>query len=69
MARKLKDQTWFQLPRQTRLAAAMYPNLVGDDRIKAEMHSIIRAEGRSSPYGGASRGTMKPKDPWKLRSK
>jgi hypothetical protein len=45
----------------------MYPALVADDKIKAEMHSLLRSEGRRSPYDAGSKGTVKRKDPFAIR--
>jgi len=45
---KLKPSTWETLPRDSKLAACLWPTLVPDN-IKAEMHSISRSEGKTSP--------------------
>ena len=49
---KIKDQTWFQLPRQSRLAACMWPDLMPPS-LQAETARISHStEGKKSPMEG-----------------
>jgi hypothetical protein len=48
----IKRETWAGLPRQSKLAACMYPDLVADENIGAEMKAIARIEGKVDPLSG-----------------
>jgi len=52
---KLKQQTWASLPRQSKLAAVLYPKLTPPE-IQREMQAISRAEGKRSPLDRSSVG-------------
>jgi hypothetical protein len=45
---KLKPETWNELPRSSKLASVLWPSLT-PPHIQAEMQSISRGEGRTSP--------------------
>jgi hypothetical protein len=66
---KLKPEgKWFDLPKQTRLACTLYPNLVPSKEVQKEMIQIANREVK----GGQLANRMKPqqkRDSWKLRSK
>lgn len=47
----LKHQRWHDLPRQTRLALVMYPDLAPKDR-QQEMAAYAMAERKKSPMQG-----------------
>ena len=63
---KIKDQSWFELPRQSRLAACLWPQLMPKS-LQDETARITRAEGKKSPMAGkiardnAWRGEQKTK--------
>jgi hypothetical protein len=61
---------WHSKSRNEKLAAVMYPTLV-DVQTAREMTQLARNEGKRSPYDAQfrSKGPVKSKDPWKLRSK
>jgi hypothetical protein len=44
----IKRETWSTLPRQSKLASCMFPDLV-PEHIRDEMQAISRLEGRVSP--------------------
>jgi hypothetical protein len=52
---KLKNVSWATLPRQSKLAAVLYPQLVPPE-IQREMVEISRAEGKRSPLDRSSVG-------------
>jgi hypothetical protein len=45
---KLRPETWSELPRSSKLAACLWPQLVPEN-IRGEMQAISRGEGRVSP--------------------
>jgi hypothetical protein len=45
MADKLRNQTWHQLPRSSRLANLMYPGLA-DEQTKRNMLDVAQQEGK-----------------------
>jgi hypothetical protein len=45
---KMKTPSWDSLPRESKLAACLWPQLVPEN-IKAEMRSISWSEGKTSP--------------------
>ena len=55
---KMKTPSWDSLPRESKLAACLWPQLVPEN-IKAEMRSISWAEGKTSPLDAKLR-TDKP---------
>jgi hypothetical protein len=54
---KLKPQSWDSLPRQSKLAAVMYPELV-PEHIRHEMQSIAYGEGKTDPLTAKRRSEM-----------
>jgi hypothetical protein len=48
---KLKPESWDQLPRQSKLAACLWPDLV-PKHIRDEMRSIARSEDKTDPLSG-----------------
>ena len=57
-----RRETWSSLPRQSKLAACMYPDKV-PDHIKQEMQSIARIEGKVSPYDAKVRAEQERRQP------
>jgi hypothetical protein len=51
---KLKPEGWDQLPRQSKLAACLWPDLV-PKHIQDEMKSISWSEGKTDPLSGKVR--------------
>lgn len=60
---KLKNQGWFEQPRQSLLANVLYPHLA-DDTTRREMTSILAREGKKLPPRGLvderKRGAVSP---------
>jgi len=54
MATKMRNETWDTLPRQSKLAAVMYPELV-PDHIQREMRTISYGEGKTDPLTAKAR--------------
>jgi hypothetical protein len=48
---KLKSVLWHSVPRQSRLAAVMYPNLTSAEN-QRDMAAFARNEGKKSPMQG-----------------
>jgi hypothetical protein len=51
MTDERRRETWSSLPRQSKLAACMYPDLV-PKHIQDEQQAIARMEGKVSPLDG-----------------
>jgi hypothetical protein len=49
MTTKMKTTTWETLPRSSKLAACLWPQLV-DENIRREMRSLSANEGKTSPF-------------------
>jgi len=60
----MKPTTWDKLPRQTKLARALFPHLASEED-RREMADLARGEGKKAPYqnrllSDAERGCVSP---------
>jgi hypothetical protein len=61
MSDERRRETWASLPRQSKLAACMFPDKV-PEHIKAEMQAIARFEGKVSPLDAKARAEQARKE-------